>query len=230
MARLPRLDLPTIPQHVIQRGSNRRPCFVSDQDYIRYHEDLADAATHCGCAIHAYVLMTDHVHLLVTGTQPGAVSRMMQRLGRRYVACFNARYRRTGPLWDGRFKSSLVDSGLYLLACHRYIELNPVRASLVADPFQYRWSSYRHNALGNPDGLITPHPLYLALGADAGSRQSAYRSLFDRALREDELSDIRVHVQQQKALGSHRFQAEIEALLARKVVVRPRGRPRVEEI
>jgi len=229
MARLSRLDLPKIPQHVIQRGNNRRPCFVSDEDCTRYCEDLADAASHCGCAIHAYVLMTNHVHLLVTGSQRGAVSRMMQRLGRRYVACFNARYQRTGTLWEGRFKSSLVDSSLYLLACHRYIELNPVRAAMVGDPADYRWSSYRCNALGNPDRLITPHPLYLALGANADSRQSGYRSLFERTLGADELSDIRAHVQQQKVLGSHRFQAEIEALLARKVAVRPRGRPRLEE-
>jgi len=151
MARLPRLDLPKIPQHVIQRGNNRRPCFVSSEDYTRYCEDLANAASHCGCAIHAYVLMTNHVHLLLTGSQRGAVSRMMQRLGRRYVACFNARYQRTGTLREGRFRSSLVDSGFYLLACYRYIELNPVRAAMVANPVDYRWSSYRHNALGNPD-------------------------------------------------------------------------------
>lgn len=229
MARLPRLDLPQIPQHVIQRGNNRQPCFASDEDYTRYRQDLADAANQCGCAIHAYVLMTNHVHLLVTGAQRGAVSRMMQRLGRRYVVYFNARYRRTGTLWEGRFKSSLVDSSRYLLTCYRYIELNPVRAAMVTDPAEYRWSSYRGNALGESDRLITPHPLYLALGAEGSARQSAYRALFKRALGDDELADIRNHVQQQKALGTSRFQAEIEALLGRKTVVRPRSRPRLEE-
>lgn len=229
MARLPRLDLPQIPQHVIQRGNNRQPCFASGEDYTRYRQDLADAANQCGCAIHAYVLMTNHVHLLVTGAQRGAVSRMMQRLGRRYVVYFNARYRRTGTLWEGRFKSSLVDSSRYLLTCYRYIELNPVRAAMVANPAEYRWSSYLGNALGEPDRLITPHPLYLALGMEDSSRQSAYRALFKQALGDDELANIRNHVQQQKALGTSRFQGEIEALLGRKTAVRPRGRPRLEE-
>lgn len=229
MARLPRLDLPQIPQHVIQRGNNRQPCFASDEDYARYRQDLADAANQCGCAIHAYVLMTNHVHLLVTGNERGSVSRMMQRLGRRYVVYFNARYRRTGTLWEGRFKSGLVDSSRYLLTCYRYIELNPVRAAMVTDPAECRWSSYRGNALGEPDRLITPHPLYLALGAEGSARRSAYRALFKQALGDDELADIRNHVQQQKALGTPRFQAEIEALLGRKAAVRPRGRPRLEE-
>jgi putative transposase len=229
MARLPRLDLPQVPQHIVQRGNNREPCFVGEEDYSRYRQDLADAAAHCGCAIHAYVLMTNHVHLLVTGTTRGAVSWMMQRLGRRYVVYFNALYRRTGTLWEGRFKSSLIDSHCYLLTCYRYIELNPVRAAMAADPADYRWSSYRCTALGGTDSLITPHPLYLALGADASLRQSAYRALFRSALSDDELADIREHVQQQKVLGASRFQSEIEALLKRKVMVRPRGRPRLDE-
>lgn len=230
MARLPRLDLPQVPQHIVQRGNNRQPCFVADEDYLEYCGDLADAAIHCGCAIHAYVLMTNHVHLLVTGAERGAISRMMQRLGRRYVACFNTRYRRTGTLWEGRFKTSLIDSQRYLLCCYRYIEMNPVRASMVTDPARYRWSSYRHNALGEPDGLVTPHPLYLRLGPEPAIRRTAYRALFADALSEQELADIRAHVQQQKALGTSRFQAEIESLLARNVAVRPRGRPRLEEV
>lgn len=229
MARLPRLDLPQIPQHIVQRGNNRQPCFVSEEDYSRCREDLADAAVHCGCAIHACVLMTNHVHLLVTGAKRGAVSRMMQRLGRRYVAYFNAQYRRTGTLWEGRFKSSLIDSDRYLLTCYRYMKLNPVRAAMVANPADYRWSSHRCNALGESDRLISPHLLYLGLGANAGLRQSAYRALFKHALGDDDLADIREHVQQQRALGNARFQSEVEALLKRKVAVRPRGRPRLEE-
>lgn len=216
MARLPRLDLPHVPQHIVQRGNNREPCFASEEDYSRYRQDLADAAAHCGCAIHAYVPMTNHVHLLVTGVARGAVSRMMQRLGRRYVVYFNAQYRRTGTLWEGRFKSSLIDSHRYLLTCYRYIELNPVRAAMAADPADYRWSSYRRNALGGEDSLITPHPLYLALGVSPSLRQDAYRALFKSALGDDELADIRNHAQQQKALGSPKFQAEIEALLKRR--------------
>ena len=226
MARQPRLDLPGVPQHVVQRGNNRQPCFLADEDYTAYRQDLTDAARHGRCAIHAYVLMTNHVHLLVTGTEAGSVSRMMQRLGRRYVACFNARYRRTGTLWEGRFKASLVDTRRYLLTCCRYIELNPVRAAMVADPADYRWSSFHCNALGQPDPLITPHAAYLALAATSDARRAAYCALFDHAISDEAMADIRAHVQQQKALGDSRFQAEIEAMLDRKVVIRPRGRPR----
>jgi putative transposase len=229
MARLPRLDLPQVPQHVVQRGNNLQPCFLAEEDYLHYRDDLADAATHCGCAIHAYVLMADHVHLLVTGAERGAISRMMQRLGRRYVVRFNARYRRTGTLWEGRFKTSLIDGGRYLLTCHRYIERNPLRAALVTHPAKYHWSSYRHNALGDSDRLVTPHPSYLRLGPDSATRQSAYRALVTDPLAEADLANIRIHVRQQKALGSSRFQAEVEALLERNVTVRPRGRPRLDD-
>lgn len=170
--------------------------------------------------------MTNHVHLLVTGAEAGAVSRMMQRLGRRYVACFNARYRRSGTLWEGRFKAGLVDTRRYLLTCYRYIELNPVRAAMVADPADYRWSSFRGNALGQPDPLITPHAAYLALDATPDARRAAYRALFERTISDDAMADIRAHAQQQKALGGSRFHAEIEAILNRKVAVRPRGIPR----
>lgn len=229
MARLPRLDLPRVPQHVVQRGNNRQACFSTDEDYLAYLGDLANAADHCGCEIHAYALMVNHVHLLVTGAERGAVSRMMQCLGRRYVVGFNARHRRAGTLWDGRFKSSLVDSKRYLFACHRYIEMNPLRAATVANPAEYRWSSYRRNALGESNRLVTPHPLYLQLGPDPAARQAAYRALLADALGEEELASIRVHVRQQKVLGTPRFQAEVGALLARNVVVRPRGRPRLDD-
>lgn len=229
MARLPRLDLPQIPQHVVQRSNNHQPCFTAEKDYLAYLEDLTDAAVHCGCAVHAYALMTDHVHLLVTGAERGAVSHMMQRLGRRYVVSFNARYQRTGTLWEGRFKSSLVDSGHYLFACHRYIELNPLRAAMVTDPVEYRWSSYRHNAWGEANHMVTPHPLYLQLGPAPAERQAAYRALFSNVLADEDLANIRIHVQQQKALGTSRFQAEVGALLARNVMVRSRGRPRLAD-
>lgn len=226
MARSPRLDIPGIAQHVIQRGNNRQACFATDEDYTAYRQDLLDAARQCRCAIHAYVLMTNHVHLLVTGAEPGSVSRMMQRLGRRYVACFNARYRRTGTLWEGRFKASLVDTRRYLLTCYRYIELNPMRAAMAAHPSEYQWSSFHFNACGQADPLIIPHAVYLAIDPVPDARRTAYRALFKSAISDDDMADIRVHLQQQKALGDSRFQAHIEALLARNVSVRPRGRPR----
>ncbi len=225
MARLPRLDLPGIPQHLVQRGNDRQPCFADTTDYLRYRWELREAALKHGCAVHAYVLMTNHVHLLVTPEAPGGVSRMMQAIGRRYVGAFNARYRRTGTLWEGRFKSALVDSDTYLLTCHRYIELNPVRAGMVPLPGHYRWSSYRCNALGQPDAGITPHPRYLALGTCPDTRLCAYRALFDDVLDRADADALRIHTQQNKAFGNDRFRERIEALIGRSMEVRTRGRP-----
>lgn len=151
MARQPRFDLPGVPQHIVQRGNDRQPRFADTAGYLRYRQELGEAARKHGCTLHAYVLMTNHVHLLATPAEPGGISRMMQAIGRRYVAAFNARYRRTDTLWEGRFKSALVDSERYVLACYRYIELNPVRAGMVAAPGDYRWSSYHANADGRTE-------------------------------------------------------------------------------
>ena len=169
MARLPRIDLPGIAQHIVQRGNDRQSCFAEPGDYGGYLQELREAAMKHGCAIHAYVLMTNHVHLLATPQSEGAISRMMQAIGRRYVACFNARYRRTGTLWEGRYKAALVGSSRYALACYRYIELNPVRAHMVRTPTEYPWSSHGHNALGLKQALITPHCAYM-LSATATTR------------------------------------------------------------
>ena len=169
--------------------------------------------------------MTNHVHLLVTPSEAGAVSKMMQAIGRRYVGCFNARYRRTGTLWEGRFKAALVDSDRYLLTCYRYIELNPVRAGIVAHPLDYRWSSHHCNAVGRDEARISPHPCYLALGSAPLERQATYRSLFDTLVSHEDTQALRTHVQQQRALGSERFRAQVEALTQRAASVRPRGRP-----
>lgn len=226
MARLPRLDLPVIAQHIVQRGNDRQACFADDADYLHYRQELGEVELKHGCDLHAYVLMTNHVHLLVTPHEVGAASRMMQAIGRRYVGCFNARYRRTGTLWEGRFKSAPVDSANYLLTCYRYIELNPVRAGMVAKPADYRWSSHAYNALGTHEPRITPHPLYLGLGTNDIERQRAYSQLFKAELRSNDLDDLRAHTQQQKAWGSDRFRQQIEALTQRSAGIRPRGRPR----
>ena len=226
MARLPRIEFAGIPQHVIQRGNDRQPCFLSDSDYRRYLRGLQEAALDCACRIHAYVLMTNHVHLLVTPTTVGGVSRMMQQIGRGYVGYFNATHHRTGTLWEGRFKSSLVDSDGYLLTCYRYVEMNPVRAAMVGDPGEYRWSSYTCNALGDSDPIVTPHTHYLALGRNDSERCETYRELVRLSISDDDLQAIRNHVQQQRVLGSSRFQAAIEAMSGRCAQVRPRGRPR----
>ncbi len=147
-------------------------------------------------------------------------------VGRRYVGSFNARYRRTGTLWEGRFKAALVDTDRYLLICYRYIELNPVRAHMTDDPIGHRWSSYQHNALGQLTPIITPHEQYTLLGATPAARQAAYRALAHEQIEENHLDDLRLHTQQQRAWGSDRFRQQIEALTQRAAGVRPRGRPR----
>ena len=225
MPRQRRLDLPGVPQHVIQRGNNRQPCFLREQDYRCYLRQLDEAAQAQGCRLHAYVLMTNHVHLLMTPEVAGGVARTMQSLGRRYVGYFNATYRRSGTLWEGRYKSCLVDSERYLLTCYRYIELNPVRAAMVETPGDYAWSSYRANAQGRADRLVHPHDEYAQLGTTVDKRCAAYRALFLEAIGEDRMSEIRAYVQQQRALGTSRFQAAIEAELQRVATVRPRGWP-----
>ena len=187
---------------MVQRGNNRQPCFFDDDDRHLYLHYLKQSADKCGGSVHAYVLMTNHVHLLATGLEAGAVGRMMQSLGRRFVRYFNKKHGRTGTLWEGRFKSSLIGSDRYLLACYRYIELNPVRGGLVDGPGKYRWSSYRHNAFGKPDRLVSPHATYLSLGSSDETRQLAYRQLFQYALDDSDTQAIRDHINQGRVLGS----------------------------
>ncbi len=165
--------------------------FVAADDYELFREHLQRACARCGCAVHAYVLMTNHVHLLVTPATEGAFARVMQSVGRRYVRYFNLTYHRSGTLWEGRYRSTAIDSEQYFFACHRYIETNPVRAGMVASPEEYRWSSYRANALGSSDPLITAHQLYGALGVDEASRLAAYRALFRLELTEAAMRQIR---------------------------------------
>lgn len=228
MPRRPRIKLADIPQHIVQRGINREPCFFAEEDYHCYLHWLQKSAADWHCAIHAYALMTNHVHLLVTTARPDGIAKLMQTIGRRYVQYINRSYRRTGSLWEGRFKSSLVQAEAYLLTCMRYIELNPVRANMVNDPAQYRWTSYRHNGLGQADERITPHSLYLALSDDATHRQASYRELFRSELDTEALTDIRLALAQGQPLGSERF-GEIMCAAAgvRRTQKRP-GRPMVK--
>ncbi len=225
MPRRPRIKLADIPQHIVQRGINREPCFFAEEDYHCYLHWLQKSAADWHCAIHAYVLMTNHVHLLVTSKKPDGIAKMMQSIGRRYVQYINRSYHRTGSLWEGRFKSSLVQEEEYLLTCMRYIELNPVRANMVNDPAQYRWSSYRRNGLGQADERITPHPLYLELGKGDGIRQEAYRALFRSELDDAALSDIRLALAQGQPLGSERFSEIMCAAVGVRRTQRRPGRP-----
>ena len=222
--RRPRLELPGIPMHITHRGVNRGATFIDDEDCAAYLQAL-EAASHVqSVAIHACVLMTNHVHLLVGADQSGAVSRMMQSVGRRYVRAFNARHGRTGTLWEGRYKSCLVDSDGYFLSCLRYIELNPVRAGMAVQPWDYRWSSVHFHLGLRADPRVTPHPLYLALGNDS-TRAGAYRTLLRESLQAEVLAGIRDHIRQERALGSPAFQAMVAKTLNRPATVRPRGRP-----
>ena len=223
MSRQPRIVLPGQPHHVIQRGNNREVIFASEDDYLFYLEKLELACKRFGCDLHAYVLMSNHVHLLMTPQFGDGISKLMQSVGRYYVQYFNHQYKRTGTLWEGRYKSTLLDSESYLLTCYRYIELNPVRAGMVDHPLAYRWSSYGCNALGDSNTLITPHDLYMDLGQSKGERCGYYRSLFDGHEDGRELDEIRDATNKSWVLGSDQFKAQIEALTARQASPKARG-------
>ena len=226
MARLPRFFVPDVPLHIIQRGNNRDAIFGRPADFVFLYERLVLAARVHGVSVHAYVLMTNHLHLLVTPSLPASVPKMMQSLGRIYVAYFNGRYGRTGTLWEGRYKAAIVEHERYLLSCMRYIESNPVRARIVESPSEYRWSSFRANACGGVDRLITPHPIYDAMGDSADARQTAYRDLFGSAIPEDDVSEIRDATQNAWALGSPAFRRKISLLTRRAHRVRMRPSPK----
>lgn len=223
MARLPRVVLPGQPLHVIQRGNNRSTIFFAEGDYRFYLECVQDACVRWECGVHAYVLMTNYVHLLLTPQYEDGVSRMMQSVGRRYVQYVNDQYRRTGTLWEGRFKSALIDTERYLLRCYRYIELNPVRAGMVVHPSDYEWSSYRHHGEGCEDRLIQDHPLYLSLGKSREDRAQAYREFFGQALEDETLEKIREATNTGWVLGNDRFRLEIEETLKRRAAPLRRG-------
>ena len=229
MPRRPRIHLDGVPLHIVQRGHNREPCFFAEEDYASYLHWLGEALGEGECALHAYVLMTNHVHLLLTPKKAAAVPRLIISLGRRYVQYINRTRRRTGTLWDSRYKSSLVQAETYLLTCQRYIELNPVRAAMVDDPAHYRWTSYRANGLGQSDSRITPHALYQAIGRSDKDRQSAYRALFRAHLDHAGIDDIRLALNQNQPLGNSRFYAKIERITGVRREARPRGWPRLTD-
>lgn len=229
MSRKPRFQLVGVPQHVIQRGNNREPCFHGAEDCQRYLGDLHEAAGRNHCRLHAYVLMTNHVHLLVTPMQEHGMPHLMQDLGRKYVRYINHTYRRTGTLWEGRYKSSLIDSDAYLLTCMRYIELNPVRARMVEHPGEYRWSSYAANAQGQANPLLSAHPLYEELGSEPEARRQAYRELFRHHMDNDLLHAIREALNQELVLGRDDFKDRIAQMTARQTRPGAIGRPRTNK-
>ena len=205
MPRLPRYSIPGQPQHVIQRGNNRSLIFKAADEFHFFRECLRSARDRSGCQIHAYVFMTNHVHLLLSPGDPHGISDLMQSLGRRYVKYFNDRHARTGTLFEGRFRATVVDTEEYLLTCYRYIEENPVRAGLAQNAAGYRWSSHAANAYGAEDSLVTPHERYEALGSTRETRQATYRALFRYAIELPMLTSIRHATNRAKALGSDQF-------------------------
>ena len=225
MPRRARLSISGIPWHIIQRGNNRSVCFHAEEDYQFYLHFLQEFSVKFGCAIHACVLMTNHVHLLLTPQKPDSASLLMKHLGQRYVQYINRTYKRSGTLWEGRFRSCLTQSEDYVLACYRYIELNPVRAGMVNQPKDYRWSSYHTNALSKASNLITPHEEYLRIGRDQQTRLENYRALFKAHLDEEIVGQIRNATNGNFALGGERFQKEIETALGRRARRGKSGRP-----
>ena len=231
MPRKPRFYLPGVAAHIVQRGNCRQAVFFDDVDYQYYLGWLSEGAERYGCAIHAYVLMTNHVHLLMTPILKSSISRTIQHVGRCYVTYVNRTYGKSGTLWEGRHKGNNIDSENYLLACMRYIEMNPVRAGMTESPNDYPWSSFACNALGRANDIVTAHTVYERLGESVTDRLNAYRGLFSHHINDaEQLADIRNSVQTGTPLGNVRFRRQIEATLKCKVGQTNRGRPKkIEE-
>jgi putative transposase len=233
MARLPRYVLPGQPQHIIQRGNNRQVVFASEEDFQCFRDAMVSAAEQHGLAVHAYVWMGNHIHLLATPEHEQSIGRVFQSVGRKYVQYFNHKNQRTGTLWEGRYRATVVDSEAYLLTVMRYIELNPVRAGMVAHPRDYPWSSYARNAYaatGENSDWIKPHPQYLKIARSAAERLSAYRSLFKAAISKQDLAQIRDCTHKGWALGGEKFKAEIETRAQRPASSKGVGRPKAVEL
>lgn len=225
MPRKPRFYVAGIPCHVVTRGNDRQVCFIQKKDYEFYLECLRDACVRYKVSLHAYVLMTNHVHLLMTPMTKTGISQVMQSIGRRYVQRFNFKYKRTGTLWEGRHRASLIEEDTYLLACYRYIELNPVRANMVTHPLQYPWSSYAENAGAQVQYMTDRHALYKGLGLSKLDREETYCTLFDELLDPLMLIEIRQAALFSMPVGSKAFKDDVENITGLKMGFSRRGRP-----
>jgi len=225
MARLPRLTVPGYPHHIIQRGNNRQAIFVTSEDRLRLLALLGEYAAQFRVAIHAYVLMDNHVHLLATPETADGLPKMMQAVGRSYVRYFNDRQGRTGTLWEGRYRCTLIESDRYLLACMVYIDLNPVRAGMVAQAREHPWSSHRHYIGQSTDKLITPHPLVWALGNTPFAREAAYADLVHAGVAADQQAALTDATLGGWALGGPTFVADLQKQTARRTSQMRAGRP-----
>lgn len=227
MARLPRLTVAGYPHHIIQRGNNRQSIFADRADYELLLELLDENARKFHVAIHAYVLMSNHFHVLATPETTEGIPQMMQAVGRRYVRVFNQRWQRTGTLWEGRYRSTLIQAERYLLACMVYIDLNPVRAGLVGDPADYPWSSYLHLVGRRSDRLVTPHPLYWAMGNTPFAREAAYAELVRSGISAEQQKALTDSALRGWALGEADYVADLQRRTERRVARAKAGRPRV---
>jgi putative transposase len=222
--------IPGLPYHLVQRGNNRSRCFAEAEDHQYYLYLLAREVQLYGVQLHAYVLMSNHVHLLMTPEETDSISSLTRVLGSRFATYMNKKYQRTGTLWEGRHKSSPVDSERYLLTCYRYIELNPVRAGMCKRPEDYPWSSYRMNALLADSDIVEPHEAYLALGKSPGERANYYRQLFQQHIQPEELDQIRGSLHFCQPLGDGEFRNRIETTLGRPIGHMRTGRPRTRDL
>jgi putative transposase len=226
MPRKPRFRLAGFPQHIVQRGNDRQPTFRTQSDFWMFKHYLAQASAEHRCAVHAYCLMTNHVHLLATPAWSDAIPKTLHAVSQRYAAYFNRSYERSGTLWDGRYRAALVDSDAYVLTCYRYIELNPVRAQMVALPEHYAHSSFCHNALGVTDPLISEHSAYTSLSGTSAGRRQSYRKLVSEGLTDAQLTAIRDTTSGESVLGSDAFRRDVARRVQRSVELRRVGRPR----
>ena len=217
--------LPGIPVHIVHRGNDRQACFRSEQDKAFYLLHLARLLRDKRCALHAYCLMTNHVHLLVTAGATDGCAKLMKGIAQLHTQYINRTYERSGTLWEGRFRSCLVQAEDYVLACYRYIETNPVRAGLCTHPRDYPWSSHRANAEGAPDALITSHDQYQRLAIGDAERHANYRALFESILPDERIGEIRMATNGNFALGNASFRDALEAKLGRRVTPGCPGRP-----
>ena len=229
MARLSRIVVPNQPLHIMHRGNNRQDIFKSEDDLIRITEDIKHSLSKAGCYLHAYVIMTNHLHLLITPENKEQLAKFMQSLANRYVRYYNANHQRTGTIWEGRFKSCLVDSEQYLFTLYKYIEMNPIKANMVEDIANYRWSSYRHNALGETDELITEHDLYKELGVTTEQRYKQYKYIFDEldiTRQQDQITNATLAGE---VYGSNGFHNKISGLITRATKLMSHGGDRKSE-
>ena len=228
MPRRARTYIPALPYHIVQRGNNREACFIEPENYQFYLELWKECSIRYGVAVHAYCLMTNHIHFLATPKDEASISNTVKVVGSRYAQYINLKYQRTGTLWEGRHRSSLVQTGKYLLTCYRYIELNPVRAGMVKRPEAYKWSSYGINAWGERVDWVVPHDEYLALGKTWEERCYAYRELFKTQLSEENLHLIRRSAYYSQPIGDDRFREQIERRYGIRLGRMKRGRPKLK--